>query len=42
MRADETSKLEVHLDTDEANATDLDHAARVELVPPRNHCSGTA
>lgn len=32
VRADETSKLEVHLDTDEANAVDLDHAARVELL----------
>ena len=37
VRADATSKLEVHLDTDEANATDLDHAARVELVPQKNH-----
>jgi len=32
VRADETSKLEVHLDTDEANAVDLDHAVKVELV----------
>jgi len=31
VRADETSKLEVHLDTDEGNAADLDHATRVEL-----------
>lgn len=31
VRADETSKLEVHLDTDEGNASDLDHATRVEL-----------
>jgi putative phosphotransacetylase len=29
--ADATSKLEVHLDTDEGNAADLDHATRVEL-----------
>lgn len=32
VRADATSKLEVHLDTDEGNAADLDHATRVELV----------
>jgi propanediol utilization protein len=32
VRADETSKLEVHLDTDEGNAADLDHATRVELI----------
>ncbi|OHB75626.1 MAG: transcriptional regulator [Planctomycetes bacterium RBG_16_64_10] len=32
VRADETSKLEVHLDTDEANAADLDHAVGVELL----------
>lgn len=32
VRADETSKLEVHLDTDEGNAADLDHASHVELV----------
>jgi len=32
VRADETSKLEVHLDTDEGNAADLDHATKVELV----------
>jgi putative phosphotransacetylase len=31
VRADATSKLEVHIDTDEGNAADLDHAARVEL-----------
>jgi putative phosphotransacetylase len=31
VRADATSKLEVHIDTDEGNATDLDHATRVEL-----------
>lgn len=35
VRADETSKLEVHLDTDEGNAADLDHATRVELFKPR-------
>lgn len=32
VRADDTSKLEVHLDTDEGNAIDLDHASRVELI----------
>src|SRR5262249_17410678 len=31
VRADAASKLEVHIDTDEGNATDLDHATRVEL-----------
>jgi len=31
VRADKTSKLEVHLDTDEGNAADLDHATRIEL-----------
>jgi len=32
VRADETSKLEVHLDTDEGNAADLDHATSVKLL----------
>jgi putative phosphotransacetylase len=32
VRADATSKLEVHLDTDEGNAADLDHATRIELL----------
>lgn len=31
-RPDEGIKLEVHLDTDEGNAADLDHATKVELV----------
>jgi putative phosphotransacetylase len=31
VRADEKSKLEVHIDTDEGNACDLEHATRVEL-----------
>ncbi|HEY2881381.1 MAG TPA: phosphate propanoyltransferase [Pirellulales bacterium] len=31
VRADATSKLEVHIDTDEGNAADLDHASKVEL-----------
>ena len=34
VRADATSKLEVHLDTDEGNAVDLDHATRIELFKP--------
>jgi propanediol utilization protein len=32
VRADATSKLEVHLDTDEGNACDLEHATRLELM----------
>ena len=32
VRADDVSKLEVHLDTDEGNAVDLDHAIKVELL----------
>ena len=32
VRADATSKLEVHIDTDEGNACDLDHATKVELL----------
>jgi propanediol utilization protein len=35
VRADETSKLEVHLDTDEGNAADLDHATKVQLLKQR-------
>jgi putative phosphotransacetylase len=35
VRADATSKLEVHLDTDEGNAADLDHATKVELFKPK-------
>ena len=35
VRADKTSKLEVHLDTDEGNACDVDHAASVELFVPK-------
>ena len=40
VRADATSKLEVHLDTDEGNAADLDHATKVELLKPSEaaHC----
>ena len=32
VRVDPTFKLEVHIDTDEANACNLDHAAKVELI----------
>ena len=32
VRADDTSKLEVHIDTDEGNAIDLEHAERCELL----------
>lgn len=32
VRADDTSKLEVHIDTDEGNATDLENAERCELL----------
>ena len=32
IRAGENIKLEVHLDTDEGNATNLEHATHVELV----------
>jgi propanediol utilization protein len=38
VRADATSKLEVHIDTDEGNAVDLDHAAKIELLPQTSAC----
>lgn len=34
VRADPAVKLEVHLDTDEGNAIDLEHATHVELIKP--------
>ena len=34
VRAQEGIKLEVHLDTDEGNAADVDHAVQVELLKP--------
>ncbi|OHB84362.1 MAG: transcriptional regulator [Planctomycetes bacterium RBG_16_64_12] len=34
VRAEEGIKLEVHLDTDEGNAADLEHAEKVELFKP--------
>jgi putative phosphotransacetylase len=38
VRADETSKLEVHIDTDEGNACCLDHATRIELLRQDARC----
>jgi putative phosphotransacetylase len=38
VRADQTSKLEVHLDTDEGNAIDLDHATSVKLLKQNLAC----
>ena len=34
VRIDEAAKLEVHIDTDEGNAVDLQHATKCELVSP--------
>jgi propanediol utilization protein len=34
VRAEKGIKLEVHLDTDEGNACDIDHAQSVELIKP--------
>ena len=39
VRADETSKLEVHIDTDEGNACHLDGASKVELFKQESPCS---
>jgi propanediol utilization protein len=38
VRADDTSKLEVHIDTDEANACHLQAATRMELLRPDGDC----
>jgi propanediol utilization protein len=38
VRADDTSKLEVHIDTDEGNAADLDRAVKVELLRQDGSC----
>ncbi|MCR9116756.1 MAG: phosphate propanoyltransferase [bacterium] len=38
VRADETSKLEVHIDTDEGNACHLEAAEKVELLPQDTSC----
>jgi propanediol utilization protein len=32
VREDPNAKLEVHIDTDEGNACDLDHATVIELI----------
>jgi propanediol utilization protein len=37
VRHDPRYKLEVHLDTDEGNACDLEHATQVELVKRTNY-----
>ena len=39
VRADETSKLEVHIDTDEGNAVYLDSASKVELLKQKDGCA---
>ncbi len=39
VRADATSKLEVHIDTDEGNACNLDAATHIELRPQGKPCS---
>ena len=36
VRAESGIKLEVHLDTDEGNACDLDHATQIELLKEEN------
>ena len=38
VRVDDTSKLEVHLDTDEGNACDLENATRIELFKQEPPC----
>jgi len=38
VRADATSKLEVHIDTDEGNACYLDGATKVELLKQKDGC----
>lgn len=39
VRADNTSKLEVHIDTDEGNACFLDGATKVELLKQSSGCA---
>ena len=39
VRADATSKLEVHIDTDEGNACFLDGATKVELLKQEGPCN---
>ena len=38
VRPDEDVKLEVHLDTDEGNACNLDGAMRIELFKQESNC----
>ena len=38
VRADNSSKLEVHIDTDEGNACNLDVATKVELLKQSSGC----
>lgn len=38
VRVEEGIKLEVHLDTDEGNASGLDRATKVELLPQNGSC----
>ncbi|MDZ4850454.1 MAG: phosphate propanoyltransferase [Pirellulaceae bacterium] len=38
VREDAASKLEVHIDTDEGNACDLDHATLIELLKQEGDC----
>lgn len=41
VRADANAKLEVHIDTDEGNACNLEHASSVELTPTGDcQCKG--
>jgi len=37
VRIDDAAKLEVHIDTDEGNAVDLQHASKCELVRPASN-----
>lgn len=41
IRAGDNIKLEVHIDTDEGNAVNLDGATQVELVKPASTCGCT-
>ncbi len=38
VREDVNAKLEVHIDTDEGNACDLDHATKIEIRPQEHPC----
>ncbi len=39
VRADQTSKLEVHIDTDEGNACNLDASTEIELLASHSTCA---